>query len=509
MENDATVSGHEEKHAGGRRSSTDVDRRRFLKAVGGGAGALVISSCASLHGRNDGNSRADRKYYVDSFGGDDSNSGRGPSEPWRSLKKVNATTFQPGDSILFKAGGMWSGMLHPQGSGTQEKPITIGRYGPDAAPAPIINGDGDYAAVYLHNQEYWEIRHLELTNMADQVGNRAGVRVEAERLGRKAHHIHLENLHIHDVQGDYPTETGGDYRGQDTGGVIFQAIGPAREGTRWDDVRVEGCTIASVDRVGIRITSKANHSNAGGASSRVVVQNNTISNAGGDGGIFIGLDGTSVIQHNVAHDLGLRVKGEAIAGLWTWSCHGTVIQKNEVYRTQVPQRGGDGQAFDTDGNDREVIYQYNYSHNNEGGFMLFIANEAIVRYNISQNDGYGATTKRDPGGLITFTAWRSKNSHIYNNTFYIKKGMEVPIVDGIPRDRGPTYFSNNIIYNLGKGYYNPKMNVVYDYNLYYGNHPETEPEDPHKLTADPLLVAPGTGGTGRDSVNGYETVWRS
>ena len=38
------------------------------------------------------------------YRGDDGNNGTSQDSAWRSLDKVNATTFAPGDKILFKAG---------------------------------------------------------------------------------------------------------------------------------------------------------------------------------------------------------------------------------------------------------------------------------------------------------------------------------------------------------------------------------------------------------------------
>ena len=35
-------------------------------------------------------------YYVDSVVGNDTNNGGSPDEAWRSLEKINVTTFQPG-----------------------------------------------------------------------------------------------------------------------------------------------------------------------------------------------------------------------------------------------------------------------------------------------------------------------------------------------------------------------------------------------------------------------------
>lgn len=44
----------------------------------------------------------------------------------------------------------------------------------------------------------------------------------------------------------------------------------------------------------------------------------------------------------------------------------------------------------------------------------------------------------------------------------------------------------------------------FDHNVFYGQHPAGEPPDAHKLTSDPLLAAPGTGGIGIESPGGYK-----
>jgi len=60
--------------------------------------------------------------------------------------------------------------------------------------------------------------------------------------------------------------------------------------------------------------------------------------------------------------------------------------------------------------------------------------------------------------------------------------------------------------DLGEGGYDlgDSTNNVFDHNVFYGNHPESEPDDPHKLTEDPGLTDPGSGGVGRDSADGYK-----
>src|SRR6476660_4146276 len=79
-------------------------------------------------------------YYVDSVAGTDINTGLTQTAAWRTLDKVSSVTFQPGDAILFKAGGSWTGTLSLHGSGTSGNPITVGRYGSGAKP--LLQGTG-------------------------------------------------------------------------------------------------------------------------------------------------------------------------------------------------------------------------------------------------------------------------------------------------------------------------------------------------------------------------------
>ena len=46
-------------------------------------------------------------YYVDATNGNDSSNGLSPETPWKTIAKVNASSFQPGDQILFKRGEDW------------------------------------------------------------------------------------------------------------------------------------------------------------------------------------------------------------------------------------------------------------------------------------------------------------------------------------------------------------------------------------------------------------------
>ena len=77
-------------------------------------------------------------YYVSSSLGNDANSGTSASAAWQTVAKVNAQTFAPGDSVLFRRGDVWNESLVASTSGTSGNPITFDAYG--AGPAPNLTG---------------------------------------------------------------------------------------------------------------------------------------------------------------------------------------------------------------------------------------------------------------------------------------------------------------------------------------------------------------------------------
>ena len=68
-------------------------------------------------------------YYVDPEHGDDTGAGTSAAKAWKSLARVNAATFAPGDAILLKRGATFEEGLAPRGSGTEQAWITLASYG--------------------------------------------------------------------------------------------------------------------------------------------------------------------------------------------------------------------------------------------------------------------------------------------------------------------------------------------------------------------------------------------
>lgn len=107
-----------------------------------------------------------KTYYIDATNGNDANNGNSENTSWKTLSKVNETTFNPDDKILFKSGEVWNGQLLLKGSGSEGKPIIVNSYG--SGNKPIFNGGGvtenDGTTLRLKNGSYWEINNLEITN---------------------------------------------------------------------------------------------------------------------------------------------------------------------------------------------------------------------------------------------------------------------------------------------------------------------------------------------------------
>jgi hypothetical protein len=447
-------------------------------------------------------------YYVDSQQGQDTYRGTSPTTAWRSLEKVNATFFSPGDHILFKAGATWTGQLWPKGSGSEGHPILIDKYGGDAKPLINTNGLAE-DALLLKNQEYWEVQNLEITNSGKQPAPRRGVHVVADNYG-DMHHIYLRSLTIHDVNGVDSDKV--------NGGIHYSAIGDIKP-SRFVDFRIEDNRIYHVDRSGIFGWSTHWVRSKWYPSLGVVIRNNALDDIGGDGIVVVATDG-ALVEHNVVSRANQRSEGYDVA-IWAWSADNTIIQYNEAYLTRGVR---DGEGFDSDWNSRNTLIQYNYSHDNDGGFLL-ICNDGsqtpdvsvgnvgtIVRYNISQND---RSRGINIAGPITKT-------QIYNNTIYTSKGRDVDVVlysdwSGWAND---TDFYNNVFYVGGKakfsygvsraldGQYVTKpgfgesKNNMFDYNAYFGE--VQPPQDPHALTVDPMLLSPGAAGEGRTTLQGYQ-----
>jgi hypothetical protein len=129
-----------------------------------------------------------------------------------------------------------------------------------------------------------------------------------------------------------------------------------------------------------------------------VIRANLIDEVPGDGIVPFGADGT-IIEYNMMRNSPRTLPTqECAAGFWPGNSDNTIVRYNEVSGCNA---SWDGQAFDSDFNCQNTTIMYNYSHDNEGGFLLVccpgpgiydmtgkLGNTGTrVKYNVSVNDG--------------------------------------------------------------------------------------------------------------------------
>ncbi|MEU1121588.1 MULTISPECIES: right-handed parallel beta-helix repeat-containing protein [unclassified Streptomyces] len=426
--------------------------------------------------------RTGTAYHVDCAAGDDHASGTSAGAAWRSVARASAHTFGPGDRLLLKRGTSCTGVLAPQGAGAAGAPVRIGAYGDRRAAKPHIEGGGARAALHLVNTEQWEIRDLDLSNTgpATTTDRRAGLYVRLADYGT-AHHFVVDGVDVHDVNG-------ADFKDPDpSGGILFTVQGTAKP-TRFDGVRVEDSTVRHVDRTGIGTMSTWD--GPGRFSTGVLFRRNKAYDVGGDG-IVVHETAKARVEHNHVDGFNMRSAGYN-AGVWAWESEDALYQYNEVTGGHGTR---DSMAYDIDGGNVRNVYRYNYSHDNEGGFLLVCNGEGKVsdgnrvHDNISVNDRNTAA----PYGVISVVCGATTDTQVYRNTVVTDRA-DTALVS----NNGPTgvTFRDNVFVGAAPGAASPTGSPTgspikdtvstYENNLYRNT---AQPRDPKAVDADPLFVA--------------------
>ncbi|MGG4146333.1 discoidin domain-containing protein [Paenibacillus algorifonticola] len=493
-------------------------------------------------------SAANTTYYIDSAGGNDANNGTSTATAWKTLTKVNATTFQPGDQILFKSGGVWNGQLWPKGSGAAGSPIKIDKYGGTAKP--IINGGGtqrDYqatGAVMLRNQQYWEISNLEVTNddnfnvdlvtttyaNSKPTNIRDGILVVLDTNQVAAggdtimDHIYIHDNDVHDV--DSPNEWPNQYGNASfNGGIMFYVIGALKANMTFNDVRIENNTIEKVDLLAIAnfnyTTTTAFQDEIEPYNlwqTNIYIGHNYMRNIG-QGAIDVCDAKGAIVEYNVVDGWSKRYNAES-AGIYPWKSQNVTFQNNEVYGgpTTTGANNGDGTAFDFDSPNSNIVYQFNYTHNNPMGWMSYLGRSSnnIARYNIS-DDNAAYLIKFGWFDVDSSAAYFLNNVFIYNGGVTKFTNSNANLASTYFKSV-PYYFYNNVFYdkNTPSSSFWPSSSgsygtAVFRNNAFYvttGSHAAGEPNDPAKVIAPPQMVSPGQAPTlGANGFTSGATVW--
>ncbi len=411
-------------------------------------------------------------YYVSASQGNDTNNGLTITTPWKTLTKLYNTMFSAGDKILFKSGDTWYGMFWLKGSGTAGNPIIVDKYG--GTTKPIIDGDGYQAALLIYNDDYIEINNLELANDASYLNGttpktlagfggaendwgtgrnvRFGLKIVANT--RSLTYFRLTNLTIHTI---YPTPTNPDNNHQGYG-IKFESQSDQglSEFNNTSDVIIEDCYITDTGHYGI--WTKANGLNGLDTHKHdsFIFRNNTFYHTGGSG-IVTAKTKNILVENSVFDNTGSSSDARMWkrgSGLWVFDVKNAIVQNNQFLNAHGPM---DSYGAHIDFNNENVIFQYNYSYNNEGGFVEILGNNINCgyRYNISVNDGYRLDPNGDfkkKGKIFWVGNWcgtgnggcANTGTFIYNNTAFVPNTLNPEIFVG--EKTGDTHIYNNIIY---------------------------------------------------------------
>lgn len=173
------------------------------------------------------------------------------------------------------------------------------------------------------------------------------------------------------------------------------------------------------------------------------------------------------------------------------------MKYNEAAYTESTQ---DGMAFDCDYGNQNVMYEYNYSHDNKGGFWMacpgpYYTVNSVVRYNVSINDGLF-----NGGRIIRVGEYGSIGHQVYNNTIYWNNGYELSAVEQgswtsgvngtVPGVTSGTDIYNNIFYG-DSGTFVDNAGTTYNNNCVWGAAKDSymaNVDDVNAVIADPKFV---------------------
>lgn len=245
--------------------------------------------------------RNNHLYYVDATGGDDNNSGHHADDAWQTIAKVNASTFQPGDMILFKRGETWAGtQLTVSGSGASGMPITFSDYGSGDLPQ-ITGPDTATQTIYSSGKNYLAFSNLEIVGSASSN--------HCLRIQDGGHDITIANCIIHDA------------------GLLY---GISVRGVASDtyNLRITGCTVYGCDENGIAVSNPTGYSDI---PTDVEIDNNIVYSNGtstaSDHGIYCNFD-TGSVHDNICYD-------NAGAGIKLNSARDVIVERNVSYSTTL------------------------------------------------------------------------------------------------------------------------------------------------------------------------------
>jgi hypothetical protein len=420
--------------------------------------ALFLAPLSLINGfAQNGSFTASHSFFIDCSTG---NAGDGSSaHPWNSLAAAQAHPFAAGDRIALARGTACQGSFSPQGSGAEGSPIRLTAYGQGPRPR-IVSSVKDRQVLLLFNQEYWQIDSLDLSG-----ANTYGIFVSGDK--GTLHHIYLENLFVHDVQG-------GELKHKDNGLVV---VGPSKAGVVFEDVLVDGVVAAHTNQwAGILVGGGPFYSPPDAPlNHHVIVRNSSVEDVYGDG-IVLFRDSDGLIATSTAWQTGMQPTQNIGTpnAIWTWTCTDCTVKDNEAFLTDSP--GVDGGAYDIDWANTRNTVERNFAHDTQGYcFAVFAAgyvtSDSVVRNNLCIDNGLSPRLAALQGAvyLLTWNGGVIRGLRMERNTIQWNPAVATAaaIVDDATTDGAPVTFTGNRIESAAPLFYRANAQFAPSANVYH------------------------------------------
>lgn len=383
---------------------------------------------------------ASATYYIDSVGGDDSNSGTSTDSAWKTVEKLKTLQLNAGDSVLFRRGGEYECSVTLTCSGTKENPIIISAYGNESDPLPHLFTNERTEVLRLFDCSFVSVSSLEIT-----AHNGGGIWIDT--IDKISDGISLDGLIMHDMQ-----NVNWWFRDDLSAGaavaracVMVKGM-PCRSRFPVNNLSITNCEMYDTGN-GISLWGSWNEEQNPWCENEedidpVFNENTLVKNVYfhdmAAEAIIVGMSKNALVTHcraiNCCQDEGVDKDGNVVlynAAMWFW---GSVYSTIEYCEIAGQKNVGDGMAIDFDSYSHHCTYQYIYSHDNST-FMCNCPNFSghhgnTVRYCLSVNDNKHRSRVGSIAGEHEFS--------FYNNTI-------INCGDLVITNMYNSYFANNII----------------------------------------------------------------
>ena len=369
------------------------------------------------------------KTYFVKNGGNDSASGLSDAEAWATLRKVQNSHFNPGDSILLKCGSTWNERLDFPSSGAPGKTILFSSYGSGDQPKMmrLYLSWKSYLTVsniyILANRDYESLFIINCNNIIIDSLTADGQKImECDRYSLvmlyQSHHITVRNSMIKD---------GGNHIGSTMGGGLYVY-------NDCHDILVENNLVYNhaefCIQCGVNTPDPYQDYN-------LVFRGNTCYN---EEGYFDDCRGINV----------------------GWKCYNVIVENNKVYNTKTMLIGADADLYDAIIRNNLLFYTVEDGYSQ---FITILANSYGDSSNISvYNNSMFHTSRTATGAFIRLDTYDGKTSSghkIFNNLCVTYNPDVAFIFDNRFFDyNNDTRFASNIQDTLPPEF-------TSDYNLFY------------------------------------------